>query len=437
MSINNSCVNWFRHALPYIHAHRNRIFVISLGGEAMLSDTLPNLVHDIALLYGLGIHLVLVHGARPQIETRLRERNAVLNYVRGLRITDDAALVCVKEAVGMVRVELEALFSYSLANSPMAGMRIRVASGNFVTARPLGIRDGVDYKHTGLVRRVDGEEIKRRLQDGAIVIISPLGYSPTGEVFNLAAQELAAACAIELQADKLIDLLEEPLPLDFDDQFSNVLAPTDVEQILAKSDLSEYLRLHLKYGLSACQHGIKRVHLLQRCLDGVLLQELFTRDGIGILLTAGGYETTRIARIEDIGGILELLQPLEQQSILVRRSREILEMDIEKFILMERDGTVIACAALYPYLMESMAELACFAVHLEYQRGGRGTNLLKYMEQQAIKLQMQQLFVLTTQTAHWFLERGFVETTLDSLPMHKQTLYNYNRNSKVFIKQLQ
>jgi amino-acid N-acetyltransferase len=168
-----------------------------------------------------------------------------------------------------------------------------------------------------------------------------------------------------------------------------------------------------------------------------LLQELFTRDGIGILLTAGGYETTRIARIEDIGGILELLQPLEQQSILVRRSREILEMDIEKFILMERDGTVIACAALYPYLMESMAELACFAVHLEYQRGGRGTNLLKYMEQQAIKLQMQQLFVLTTQTAHWFLERGFVETTLDSLPMHKQTLYNYNRNSKVFIKQLQ
>jgi len=432
MSTANSFVSWFRQASPYIHAHRGRIFVISVGGEALLDATLPNLVHDIALLHGLGIRLVLVHGARPQIEARLRERGAALRYVRGLRITDDAALACIKEAAGVVRVELEALFSCGLANSPMAGMRIRVASGNFVTARPLGVRDGVDYQHTGIVRRIDSAGIRQRLDDGAIVIIPPLGYSPTGEVFNLAAQELTAACAIELHADKLIDLLEETLP-----QLSSALTPAEVEQILITSNVSETLALHLKAGLNACLNGVQRVHLLNRGIDGVLLQELFTRDGVGTLLTAGGYETTRAARIEDVSGILELLQPLEQQGILVRRSRELLEMEIERFILMERDNTVIACAALYPYQVESMVELACFAVHLDYQRGGHGARLLKYVEQQAVKSNMQRLFVLTTQTAHWFQERGFVEATLDCLPSNKQILYNYQRNSKVFVKKLQ
>lgn len=436
MSSAKSFVTWFRHALPYIHAHRGRIFVISIGGEALLDASLPNLIHDLALLHGLGIRLVLVHGARPQIEARLRERGAALRYVHGLRITDDVALACVKEAAGIVRVELEALFSMGLANSPMAGARIRVTSGNFITARPLGVREGVDYQHTGLVRRIDGDGIRQQLDNGAIVIIPSLGYSPTGELFNLVAQEVAAACAIELRADKLIDLLEETLPPPHDAASINTLTPAEVEEILIRSDISEILALHLKAGLKACQHGVQRVHLLNRSVDGVLLQELFTRDGVGILLTTGLYETIRFAQIEDVGGILELLKPLEQQGILVRRSRELLEIEINRFVLVERDGTVIACAALYPYIIENMAELACFAVHAEYQRGGCGARLLKYVEQQAIKLKIQRLFVLTTQTAQWFQERGFIEATLDCLPSNKQILYNYKRNSKVFIKWL-
>jgi len=436
MSTPDRFVTWLRGASPYIHAHRGRTFVVAFGGEAVADPAFPSLVHDIALLHGLGIRLVLVHGARPQIAERLRERGAQLHYVQGLRITDDAALACVKEAAGVVRVEVEALLSMGLANSPMAGARIRVASGNFVTARPLGVRDGIDYHHTGLVRRIDAEAIRQRLDAGAIALIPPLGYSPTGEVFNLGAQDLATACAIALGADKLIDLLEGPLPQDPETRPLSSLRPAEVDALLQQPGLPEELTAHLRAGLTACRGGVKRVHLVSRQVEGALLRELFTRDGTGTLLTTDLYEDTRIARVEDVGGILELLHPLEQQGVLVRRSRERLEIEIEHFTLMERDNTVIACAALYPYPAEGMAELACLAVHSEYRHGGRGDGLLELLEGQALGLGIQSLFVLTTQTAHWFLERGFAEAPLDGLPMQRQTLYNYNRNSKVFVKPL-
>ncbi|MCP5036139.1 MAG: amino-acid N-acetyltransferase, partial [Rhodobacteraceae bacterium] len=135
-------VDWFRSSSPYIHAHRGKTFVVVFGGEAVADAAFTNLIHDIALLHGLGIRLVLVHGARPQIEERLRMRGAEMKYIKGLRVTDEAALICVKEAAGAVRVEIEALLSMGLANSPMAGARIQVTSGNFVTAQPIGIHDG-------------------------------------------------------------------------------------------------------------------------------------------------------------------------------------------------------------------------------------------------------------------------------------------------------
>jgi amino-acid N-acetyltransferase len=429
-------VHWLRSASPYIHAHRGRTFVIAFGGEALVDPAFPGLVHDIALLHGLGIRLVLIHGTRPQIAARLRERGAELRYVDGLRVTDDAALACVKEAAGVVRVEIEALLSMGLANSPMAGARIRVASGNFVTARPLGVREGVDYHHTGLVRRVDADAIRQRLDAGAIALIPPLGYSPTGEVFNLSAQDVATSCAVALGADKLIDLLEGSLPQDRQGRPLSSLEPRQVEDLLRHPNLPEELAGHLQAGLVACRGGVKRVHLVSRGIDGALLRELFTRDGTGTLITTGPYEETRTARIEDVGGILALLHPLEQQGALVRRSREVLETEIDRFTLMERDGTVIACAALYPYPTESMAELACLAVHPEYRRGGRGEKLLELLQGEARRLGIRSLFVLTTQTAHWFLERGFVEAPLEIVPMEKRALYNYKRGSKVFLKPL-
>jgi len=430
-------VDWFRRSSPYIHAHRGRTFVIEFGGEAVADPGFAHLIHDIALLHGLGVHLVLVHGARPQIEERLRQRGVEMRYVEGLRITDAPALTCVKEAAGAVRVDIEALLSLGLANSPMAGARIQAASGNFITARPIGVRGGVDYGHTGTVRRVDAQALEQRLRAGAIALIPPLGYSPTGEVFNLSAADVATSVAIAMGADKLISLLEGDGIRDRHGELISNLIPGEVDQLLEqRPDLGEELQQQLRAAAKACRSGVKRIHLLGRQTNGVLLKELFTRDGAGTMLTAEPYEDLRRARLDDVGGILELLAPLEQQGILVRRSRELLETEIERFTVVERDGMVIACAALYPYPEEAMAELACLAVSPEYRNSGRGDTLLKFMEQTARQAGLDNLFVLTTQTAHWFLERGFGPLDLDALPVQRRQLYNLQRNSKVFTKRL-
>jgi amino-acid N-acetyltransferase len=444
-------VAWVRQATPYIHAHRGRTFVIVFGGEAVADPRFPDLVHDIALLHGLGIRLVLVHGARPQIEARLAGRGAQLHYVNGLRITDLTALACVKEAAGVVRVEIEALLSLGLANSPMAGVRIPVVSGNFVTARPLGVIDGVDYAHTGAVRRIDRQTLRAVLDQGAVALMPPLGYSPTGEVFNLSAADVARGAAVALGADKLIFLTEDPVAKDpvggaspdnvSPDQPQDLLGPNllarDIDALLAASSgIPEDIAQCLRAGAEACRNGIRRVHLVRRRHGGALLRELLTPDGSGTLISAEPYEDLRPARIDDVTGILELLRPLEERGVLVRRSRERLETEIDRFFLTERDGLITACAALYPYPTAGMAELACVAVHPDYQASGRGDRLLAHMEDLARAGGIERLFVLTTQTAHWFRERGFEPGSLGALPMERQALYNFRRSSQVYIKAL-
>jgi amino-acid N-acetyltransferase len=453
-------LDWFRHCTPYIHAHRGRTFVIAVGGEALDDARLPELVHDIALLHGLGIRLVIVHGARPQIERRLAERGAALQVIDGLRVTDDTALACVKEAAGTARVEIEALLSLGLANSPMAGVRIPVASGNFVFARPLGVLNGIDYKHTGAVRRIDHAALGQRLDDGAVALMPPIGYSPTGEVFNLSAADVARAAAIALHADKLIFLVEggglSEAPSQAPSQTPSDEAPSqasseadqaprvrshllgaEVATLLAeRDDIGEDLAQALRAGAEACAHGVARVHLIGRENPAALLRELFTRDGAGTLMTGEPYECLRAAHSSDIPGIRSLLEPMERAGILVPRTAEELELIIDRFQVTERDGTIIACASLSACPRAPIGELACVAVHPSYRAQGRGDRLLAHMEAQARALGLERLFVLTTQTAHWFRERGFLPGAVDDLPEERRRRYNDARNSQVYIKPL-
>jgi amino-acid N-acetyltransferase len=430
-------VQWFRQAGPYINAHRGRTFVVLFGGEAVETDHFSSLIHDLALLHSLGIRLALVHGARPQVAARLREAGRELRYVNGLRLTNADDLRYVKQAVGRVRIRIEARLSMGLANSPMHGARLRVVSGNVVTARPLGVRDGVDYGFTGEVRRIDDRAIRLWLDQEAIVLLSPLGYSPTGEIFNLSAEDVAVATAMALRADKLLVLSEGPELRDPAGRPIRELSPSDAGRLLAEQpDLPEETARHLRQALRACQAGVRRIHLLSRRVDGALLLELFTRDGVGTLVTADIFEGLRPATIDDVGGLLELIQPLEDDGTLVRRSRERLEMEIERFSLLERDGTIIGCAALYPFPEERLAELACVAVHPAYQNSGRAEALLRFIERQARVQGLQRLFVLTTRAEHWFRERGFEPAEVADLPVQKRMLYNWQRRSKVFIKTL-
>ncbi|MGW8310249.1 MAG: amino-acid N-acetyltransferase [Thiogranum sp.] len=425
-----------RQAAPYIKAHRGTTIVITFGGEA-LGDGFDELVNDITLLNTLGLRLVLVHGARPQIEQRLKQRGAEIRYVNGLRVTDDEALVSVKDAVGSLRVDIEAKLSMGIVNAPVAGARIGIATGNFVIARPLGVRDGVDYCHTGEVRRIDAAGIHQQLEAGRIVLLSSIGYSPTGEIFNLSAEEIATAAAVALHADKLVLLVEGEGLRDSRRHFIHQLSLLEAEQLLrSRRKLGEEWRRHLLNAVDSCRRGVKRTHLIARGHDGGLLLELFTRDGIGTLVSAELYEGLRAASIDDVGGILKLIAPLEEQGVLVKRSRELLEMEIGYFLVVKRDGMIIACAALYPYERE-VAELACLVVHPDYRSHGRGDSLLRAIEQRARNNGIRRLFVLTTHTSHWFRERGFERADLSSLPVRKRSLYNYQRNSRVYIKAIE
>ena len=433
---------WFRQSAPYIHAHRGRTFVILFGGEAVDHPSFAHFIHDIALLGSLGVRIVLIHGARPQIKKQLSELNIESKFADGMRITLHEHMSAVEQAVGQVRTRIEAQLSMGLPNTPMAGASLRVVSGNFVTARPYGIRNGIDYCQTGNVRKIDATAIDQHLINNNVVLVSPIGYSPTGETFNLRAEDVATEVAIALNADKLIFVMENNGVTNKD---GNLLQQLNLPQAEAwlknhrkdQDQENNYdTQSHLNNAAHACRSGVRRVHLISRQYDGALLLELYTRDGIGTLVTADNYEGLRTATIEDIGGIMELISPLEEDGALVKRSREQLELDVYNFTVIERDGMVIACAAIFNFPEEGAAELACLAVHKDYQIHGRGNDLLQHIEWQARKKHIKNLFTLTTQTMHWFIERGFVECSADDLPVEKKSLYNFQRNSKVLCKKL-
>ena len=424
-------VSWFRAAAPYISRHRGKTFVVHFSGEAAASAGFDALIHDLGLLHALGIRLVLVPGARPQIEARLAAERVEPVYAEGLRITSREALDAVLEAVGRLRILIEAKLSLSLENTPMSGRKIRVSSGNFMTARPLGIRGGVDFQHTGEVRRVDVEAIAQQLDSGQCVLLSPLGYSPTGEVFNLRAEEVAREVAMALRADKLILLSEAVGPA-----LPAQLSPGEVDGWLRQSEVSPTLEQDLRTASAAVSGGVARAHVVDREIEGGLLLELFTRDGVGSMVCETGYEGLRQAAIDDVGGILELIAPLEREGVLVRRSREQLELDIDNFVVVERDGMIIACSALYPFVEDALGEIACLAVHEDYRNNQRGDGLLRFLEQRARKLGLKKLFVLSTRTMHWFVERGYQPGSLEDLPVARAALYNYQRQSRIFLKPL-
>jgi amino-acid N-acetyltransferase len=433
--VHNQFVAWFRSAAPYFNAFRGKTFVIAFGGEVVADGKFGVLTQDINLLRSTGIRLVLVHGSRPQIEAQLKQRHARSRYHAGVRITDAVALACVKEAAGLLRVELDALLSQGLPNSPMAGAAINTVSGNFITAQPMGVLDGVDLQYTGTVRKVDAAAIESCLASDDLVIISNVGYSPTGEVFNLSMEDVAVAIAKALRAAKLVFLSDAPVE-DARGRLMPELSAQEAEQLLARGkNLTPDTRLYLTHAVEAVRAGVGRAHVVSHKVDGALLLELFTRGGSGSMITADKLERLRPASIDDIGGILQLIEPLEAEGTLVYRGRELLEREVQSFFVIEHDALIVGCAALYPLAGKS-AELAALAVRPEYQGRGYGEKLLEHGEVEARQLGFKKLFVLTTRAAHWFIERGFAEAAIGALPEAKKSLYNWQRRSKVLQKKL-
>ncbi|MEH6529485.1 MAG: amino-acid N-acetyltransferase, partial [Porticoccus sp.] len=430
-------VKFLRETSPYINTHRGKTFVLALSGEAIAHANFTNIVHDIALLHSLGIKLVLVHGARQQIDERLKNCAITAQFDENIRITDSATMACVKDAVGSARISIEAQLSTGAANSPMHGSRIQVLGGNLITAKPLGVREGVDFHHTGEVRRIDQKGIQRQLEDGAIVLLSPIGYSPTGEAFNLNYEDIATQAAISIGAEKLIMFSASE---GISDNTGNLLKTISLNEVpRCLDDLVSNLALQqaLMACYQACENGVSRGHIISYADNGALLAELFSRDGKGTLVLKNGKEIMRQATIDDVGGLLELIAPLEKKGVLVKRSRELLETEIYRFsVMLHAEGMLVGCAALYPFNGDNAAELACVVTHPDFLNQGFASRLLEHIEIQAAQQGIDQLFVLTVQAGHWFKEKGFVDATLDDMPKERQSLYNLQRNSKIYCKNL-
>lgn len=443
---NFTFVPWFRSVAPYIHMHRGKTFVVGIAGEAIAAGKLPAIAQDLALIQSMGVKLVLVHGFRPQVNEQLQAKGHEARYSHGMRITDSVALDCAQEAAGQLRYEIEAAFSQGLPNTPMAGATVRVISGNFITARPVGVIDGVDFKHSGVVRKLDTVSIQRNLDFGALVLLSPFGFSPTGEAFNLSMEEVATSVATALKADKLIFLTEIPgirmhpeLP-DAEDNPIDTELPLDAAErlltTLPRAQTPTDTGFYLQHCVKACKAGVDRSHILPFAIDGALLLEIYVHDGIGTMVVDEKLESLREATVEDIGGILQLIEPLEKDGTLVKRSRTEIERDISQYTVIEHDGVIFGCAALYPYAEARTGEMAALTVSSAVQSQGDGERILKRIEQRAKALGLDSLFVLTTRTMHWFIKRGFQPVEPDWLPEARKRKYNWERRSQVLVKKL-
>ena len=436
-------VPWFRAVAPYIHAYRGKTFVVALAGEAIAAGKLNTFVQDLSILHAMGLKLVLVHGFRPQVTEQLAAKGHVSRYSHGIRITDAVALDAAQEAAGQLRFEIEAAFSQGLPNTPMANATVRVVSGNFLTARPVGIVDGVDFQHSGLVRRVDQAAIGRAIESGAVVLLSPFGFSPTGEAFNLTMEDVATSTAIALQADKLVFVGEvDGIRENREDPESAIdteLALADAKRLLATLKLPALPTdpaFYLQQCVKACEGGVERSHILPFATDGALLLEVFTHDGVGTMVVDEKLESLREATADDVGGILQLIEPFELDGTMVRRERTEIERDIANYSVVEHDGIIFGCAALYPYPEARTAEMAALTVSPLSQSQGDGERLLKRIEQRARSAGLDSIFVLTTRTMHWFIKRGFAQVEADWLPEGRKRKYNWDRRSKVLAKKL-
>jgi amino-acid N-acetyltransferase len=439
MTDSTQYARWFRDSTPYISAHRHKTFVIMLGGDAIVHENITSIVHDVALLSVLGVRVVLVHGARPQIDAALANAGMPSIFQGHRRVTDQPAVELVQSVVGRVRTQIEGLFSMGLPNTPLHNTRIHVVSGNLVTARPVGVQNGVDHLFTGQVRRIQRDLIQRLLDDRTVVLLSPLGYSPSGEAYNLASEELATDIAINVGADKLI-AFDSLGKLRVEGEERAELTPAQLQILLEGSEFEPVTRLRLAELLRASRSGVPRCHLVAYPEDGALLRELFTASGAGTQISEHGSQHIRPATAEDVAAIVELIRPLEEAGVLVRRPRDRLEREIQRFFVAELDGIVIGCCALYPYPEGASGEFACLATHPGYREATGaekvGSLLLRRAEAQAARLGLQTLFALTTQTRDWFRENGFREASVDDLPAPKKMLYNYQRNSTVMLKNL-
>eukprot|EP00127_Corallochytrium_limacisporum_P000746 Clim_evm32s25 gene=Clim_evmTU32s25 len=441
-------LDFFRTSAPYIKAHQGSVVVVHLPGDLFVHPSLDSVMEDLALLRLIGVRLVLVAGSGYQTDKKLRSMGEAKHFAGGYPVVTQRMLQACMDAAGHTRFEIERKLMKGIKNSPI-NLDFNIVSGNFFTAQPIGVRDGVDLQYTGSMRRVHNDRIMERLLHGDVVVLTGLGYSVGGEIYKVPSEQVASATAASLKAQKLIFMASGQCWKN--KETGNIIQAmyypdaVKVLQWIKSGEAKErdgqvippdFLR-YMEQSVGALRRGVSRAHLINRNLDGAMLVELFTRDELpgNTMISVDMYDGMRPASTSDIPGILDLIQPMEAQGNLVPRDRQDLEQEIGNFVVCSRDGLIMACANLTMF-DQDYAEVGSVAVHPSYRKLGKGDSLLGYMERRALSQGAKHIFALSTTTMQWFMERGYRNVGIDDLPPTKRAKYNHKRNSKIYMKEL-
>ena len=420
--------NDLRGILHYIPRFRGKIFVIAVDGAIVSEENFSNVLLDIAVLRSLNIRVVLTHGAAFQIN-ELADRNQIVISDRdGEGKTCDQTLELAMTAGNRVAHEiLEGFATHDL----------RAAVTNAIKALPVGIIRGVDQLNTGKVEKIDVELLTALLDRGVIPVVPPLGFDGNGRTFRVNSDSIAVEVAEALEAVKLIFVTEQDGILD-QDQLIREMPASELEEELRRKDpaLTSYSKA--KYAVKGCHAGVPRIHVINGRTNEGLLTEVFSNEGIGTLIYANDYQQIRSARKKDVRVLVQLTRDSVTSEELSRRTRQEITRSLEDYYIFEIDRHPIGCVALHVYPEEKKGELAFLCVSRSHENQGIGRRLIKFVEERARQLGVDQLFLLSTQSYTYFQSKaGFVEGTVADLPSDRgESHLQSGRNSKILKKSL-
>ncbi len=432
-------VEIIRQTFGYIDQFRGETFVIKISSELIASPFIPILIKDLVLLHRMGIRIVLVPGARSRIDEVLTTYGMECKHVNGVRISPPESIPFIKMAAFDVSNKIMTVLAECGAHAVI---------GNWVKARSIGVRDGIDFQSSGIVERLQSNIVENVLGDGLIPIFPNIGWSARGKPYNLSSNELAYTISVSLKAAKLFFLtnggrirakdyvIPEGTTIADDGtitQLTVIDAGLFLEQNSDKKDDTCLEMIGLAY--RACRSGVQRVHIIDGAADGMILKEIFSNRGLGVMIYSNQHENIRQMTSADIPEVLRLMQPAIEEAILVPRTAADLEEKVEDYYVYEVDGTIHACAALHVY-SDRQGEIAAVVVDETYKNLGIGRKIIGYLVDRAMALRLKAVFVLTTRTSDWFAQLGFLEATISDLPPERQRNYNKERKSIILLKRL-
>lgn len=431
-------VTGIRDALAYLSQFRGRLFVIKVDDGVLESPMAPVLVQDIVLMQSMGIHSVVVAGARAAINRELERADLPSRHYQGLRVTTKPMMEHVSHAVSALSTRLMSLFSECGGHA---------ASGNWIRARSVGVVEGVDYERTGRVEQVNEALIRALIDREVVPIVTTIGWNAVGTAYNLASEDIAVAVATNLRAAKLFVVSEAPgilaprrhpqerergVPLRSSGAFSTMTVEDAVALEAAESGIDSVSHGLLRLAIAACRGGVERVHVVNGIRDGVLLEEIFSAGGSGTMVYANRFADFGFATPEDVPSIMSLMQPLVTEGLLVARSSEQIRAVIEDWVVYRVDDTIQACSGL-DRLDGDDAEIVGLSVNKSHRAANVGRRLVELLLRRASDREIRRVFVLTTQAIDFFKELGFQDGDLCELPASRRNLYNRKRGSRILM----